>query len=331
MAGIDSLTDQQRAILQLLLKQGKSYEEIAALLRSDTSSVQARAHESVAALGPGRPDIGADRRREVADYLLGQQIASRRAATLEYLDDSADGRGWARAVASALRPIGGSAVAEVPAEPAEPTIPVDAAEGARPGRGAAGKGSSQLGNRLFVGALGVLVAIALILIFHIYPKSSNDDKVATTTVTRTAPGVPKETPQVIATATLRPPKGAKSPWSGEAGIIRYQSNNQFKLIVAGKKLPAAPANTSYAIWLYTSASDAMFVGFPKASVTATGGLQVAAPLSPDTRTYNEVLITRESVEKPDKPGKIFLRGQLIVPKAKSTGQTATQPPTTTAP
>jgi hypothetical protein len=330
MGSIDSLTDQQRAILQLLLKQGKSYEEIAALLRSDTSAVQARAHESVAALGPARPDIGADRRREVADYLLGQQIASRRAATLEYLDDSADGRTWARAVASALRPIGGSAVAEVPADL---TTPAEAPEGAKPGRTAAGKGSSQLGNRLFVGALGVLVAIALILIFHIYPKSSNDDKVATTTVTRTAPGVPKETPQVIATATLRPPKGSASPWSGEAGIIRYQSTNQFKLIVAGKKLPEAPANTSYAIWLYTSASDAMFVGFPKATVSAKGVLQVAAALSPDTRTYNEVLITRESVEKPDKPGKIFLRGQLIVPKAKSTGQTqtATQPPTTTAP
>ena len=96
MAGLDSLNDLQRATLQLLLKQGKSYDEIAALLKTNASAVQSRAHEAVAALGPASPDIGEDRRNEVTDYLLGQQGASRRAATREYLEDSADGRSWAR-------------------------------------------------------------------------------------------------------------------------------------------------------------------------------------------------------------------------------------------
>src|ERR1044072_3214814 len=102
MAGLDTLNDLQRATLQLLLKQGKSYDEIAALLKTDPSAVQSRAHEAVAALGPSKPDIGEDRRREIADYLLGQQTASRRAATRAYLEDSADGRTWSRAVAGAL-------------------------------------------------------------------------------------------------------------------------------------------------------------------------------------------------------------------------------------
>ncbi|MBA3748252.1 MAG: hypothetical protein H0W96_12290, partial [Solirubrobacterales bacterium] len=86
MATVDDLTAPQRATLQLLLKQGKSYDEIAELLKSSSSSVQARAHEAVAALGPEDPDISADRRSEIADYLLGQQAASQRAATREYLE-----------------------------------------------------------------------------------------------------------------------------------------------------------------------------------------------------------------------------------------------------
>src|SRR5436190_6378972 len=119
MASLDSLTDLQRATLQLLLKQGKSYDEIAALLRTSSSAIQPRAHAAVSAIGPASPDIGEDRRREVADYLLGQQTASRRAATREYLEDSADGRGWARSVAGALRPMAGDDLPEIPAEPAE--------------------------------------------------------------------------------------------------------------------------------------------------------------------------------------------------------------------
>jgi len=119
MATLQDLNDRQRAVLGLLLKQGRSYDEIAALLKSDASAVQARAHEAVRALGPVTPDIGDDRRREVADYLLGQQSASRRAATREYLGDSAAGRGWARSVAGALRPLAGDTLPDVPAEPQE--------------------------------------------------------------------------------------------------------------------------------------------------------------------------------------------------------------------
>src|SRR3954447_14892984 len=119
MSSLDSLNDLQRATLQLLLKQGKSYDEIAALLRTSSSAIQTRAHEAICALGPDVARIGEDRRHEIGDYLLGQQTASRRAATREYLEDSADGRAWARAVAGALRPLADDDLPEIPAEPAE--------------------------------------------------------------------------------------------------------------------------------------------------------------------------------------------------------------------
>ena len=89
MASLDSLSDGQRAVLQLLLRQNKSYDDLASLLKTDVDAVRARARGAVAAIGPDPAGIDEDRRDEIADYLLGQQSASRRAATREYLEGSA--------------------------------------------------------------------------------------------------------------------------------------------------------------------------------------------------------------------------------------------------
>jgi hypothetical protein len=322
MATLQSLSDPQRALLALLLERGKSYEEIAALLKSDATAVQARAHEAVSALGSEIPDIGADRRREVADYLLGQQSAARRAATREYLEDSPGGRAWARAVAGALQPLAGDDAPDVPAEPpkverASPT-PASGTTQQEVQRG------SPLGTRMVFVALGLLVAIGVILAFGILP--GDDNKATTATVTRTAPTTSDEKPLVVAKAVLRPPSGSSSAASAPAAIVRYASNNRFSLLIAGTKLSPAPRGTAYGVWLYTSPSDALFVGFPKAAVTDAGNLDVLADLSPDTRNYREVLITREHVARPKRPGMIVLRGDLVVATApQSQTQTQTQP------
>ena len=122
--------------------------------------MQSRAHDAVAALGPASPDIGDDRRREIADYLLGQQSASRRAATREYLEDSADGRAWARAVAAALRPLAGDGgLPEIPAEPAEVDEAFEALDQPPARQEQVASAARVLGSRIFFGALGLLVAI----------------------------------------------------------------------------------------------------------------------------------------------------------------------------
>jgi len=323
MASLQSLTDPQRAILQLLLKQGKSYDEIAALLKTDPSAVQARAHEAVSALGAEGPEIGADRSHEVADYLLGQQTASRRAATREYLEDSTDGRGWARTVAGALRPIAGDDLPEIPAEPAEVDQAFEALD-RRTARRQEVQRSSQLGTKILFGGLGLAVAIGLILALGIF--EGDDNGPTTATVSRTAATTPNETPQIIAQGEMKAP-GSGSAQSAQTAIVRYPSNNQFKLLIAAKGLSAARKGTAYGVWLYTSKSDALFVGFPKATVSDKGVLDVVADLTPDTRNYREVLLTREEAERPRRPGRIMLRGELVVaaqPQASPT-QTQTQP------
>ncbi len=324
MAGLDSLNDLQRATLQLLLKQGKSYDEIATLLKTDPSAVQSRAHEATGALGPDRPDIGDDRRREIADYLLGQQTASRRAATREYLDDSADGRHWARTVAGALRPIAGDGLPEIPAEPAEVDLAFEALD-KRTARQAEVQRSSQLGTKILFGGLGLLVAVVLIIVLGVFD-GDDDPKTKTETVTRTARTTPSETPRVVLQGQLRAPRGSDSKASAETAIVNYQKANQFKLLLAGKDLEPAPEGSAYAVWLYSSPSEALFIGFPKATVNDKGTLEVVADLTPQTPSYKQVLLTRERRESPTTPGTIVLRGTIAVPP-----QAAAQTPTTTAP
>jgi hypothetical protein len=321
MASLDSLNDLQRATLQLLLKQGKSYDEIASLLKTSSSAVQSRAHEAVGALGPTSPDIGDDRRREIADYLLGQQTASRRAATREYLEDSADGRNWARAVAGALRPVAGDDLPDIPAEPAEVDQAFEALD-KRTARQQEVQRSSQLGTKIIFGALGLLIAVILIIVLGVF---GGDDpaKPKTATVTRPARTTPSEQPRIVLQGVLRPPRGSNSKASGETAIINYQKANQFKLLIAAKDMKPAPKGSAYGIWLYNSPAQTLFIGFPKATVSDKGTLEVVADLTPQTPTYGQVLITRERESKPVKPGKLVLRARISVPQQA--------PATTTAP
>jgi hypothetical protein len=326
MTTFDSLNDGQRATLQLLLKQGKSYDEIAAMLKLNSSAVQSRAHEAVAALGPAGPDLGDDRRREIADYLLGQQSASRRAATRVYLEDSAEGRVWARAVAGALRPLAGDRLPEVPAEPAEVDEAFEALD-RRTARQQQVQASSQLGTRIIFGVLGLAVAVGLILVFGIF---SGDDtpKTKTATITRTAP--PVEKPQVVLQGTMKAPSGSASKASAQMAIVRYASDNKFKLVIGANGLQPPPAKTAYGIWLYATSSQHQFVGFPKGTVNDKGQLAVLADISSNTPTYPEVLLTRETVQSPANPGDIVLQGKFVIPaalrkKLAQQNKTQTQP------
>src|SRR3712207_3938459 len=127
MSRIDDLPPDQRATLQLLLKQGRGYDEIAQMLKIDPAAVRERARSALDALGPEDQDgLSLERQDEIADYLLGQQPASQRAATRAFLEGSASGRAWARVVAGELKPLAGENLPEIPAEAAE----VDEAFGA---------------------------------------------------------------------------------------------------------------------------------------------------------------------------------------------------------
>lgn len=324
MASHESLPDDQRAILQLLLKQGKSYDELAVLLKSDPAGVRRRAHDAVDALGPRATDVGIDRRHEIADYLLGQQRASQRAATREYLEDTSAARAWARAAAGSLRPIGGS-LPDVPAEPAETEQAFDALDRRTARRQEVTRGS-QTGNRLLFAGLGLILAIGLLWVFGAFD-GKKEVASAPTTSTATTEGPVEYEP--LKTAIIKPPKGgAKSKTKGVAVIARQKGTKDLSLAIQALKLPQSPSKGSaYATWLYTSSTTAQFIGFTPL-VRRDGALQAAFQLADDT-AYAEVLLTRETREKPTAPGTIVLRGPLRDVPAGAGQQT--QPPTQTQP
>lgn len=122
MTPVDALSPDQRAVLQLLLKQGKRYEELAALLRIDASAVRQRAVAALERLGP-ETELSAGRRAELTDWLLGQQDEAESRRTVAYVEEHRPALAWAAAVADALEAseLGGARL---------PALPEDAAGGA---------------------------------------------------------------------------------------------------------------------------------------------------------------------------------------------------------
>lgn len=338
MSPLDNLNDKQRAVLQLLLRQDKSYEDIAGLLKSEPAKIRARARGAIAAVGPDATDIGDERRDEIADYLLGQQTATQRAATREYLRGSSAGRSWARNAASALAPLAGDALPDIPAEREEVAEAFDALQ-RRTARQEQVKRSSQLGTKLLLAGVGVVLGVAVILALSIGGGGDPEPGSATTPPgTSTSAGV-QTTPtgdkfEVVSQGTLQAPEGGDSDAKGQVAIVRFPDNNQFRLALQATGLPpSSTRGSAYGVWLYSSDDKKQFLGFPDTTVGKDGRLETVSDLSPDTPAYGAVLLTRETAEEPKQPGTLVLAARMITAAelAQQATQTQTQTQTTPTP
>lgn len=320
MASLDSLPADQRAVLQLLLKQGKSYEDLSGLLRIETDAVRERARDAVDALGPDDPAVDDDRRDEIADYLLGQQTASQRAATREYLEGSASGRSWARTTATTLRGLAPDGLPDVPAERAEVDQAFEALD-RRTERREEVQRSSRTGGILVLVGLGIALAVGLILLIT----GGDDDKGKSASTGTTAGG----TPQLVAQATLRPPAGGNNP-IGIAFVARQ--GKQIQLGVQARGVQPSTQKAFYAIWLSSSSGGKAdkFLGFVPTPVGQDRNLQALSPLAGGPGDYKQLLLTRETQQKPTKPSTVVLQGTLAAPPP-GTKNGATDSGTATAP
>jgi hypothetical protein len=121
MATLDSLPGDQRAVLQLVLGRGRSYDEIAGLLTIDREAVRARALAALDALGPQTRVATADRQM-ICDYLLGQLPDADVPAVSERLAHGAAERAWARVLSGELVPVASGPLPEIPSD-AGPATP----------------------------------------------------------------------------------------------------------------------------------------------------------------------------------------------------------------
>jgi hypothetical protein len=122
MSPLEPLAPDQRAVVALVLQQGRSYEEIASLLGMPVEAVRARAHAGMDTLA-GDNGLPAEITGPLADYLLGQQPERDAGATRGLLADSAAARAWAADVVAQLEDVAPRGLPEIPGgeETAAPT------------------------------------------------------------------------------------------------------------------------------------------------------------------------------------------------------------------
>ncbi|MHB8243418.1 MAG: sigma factor-like helix-turn-helix DNA-binding protein, partial [Solirubrobacteraceae bacterium] len=121
MSRLDELPPDQSAALSLLLRQRKSYAEVALLLGIAERAVHDRAHAALTVLAPRQArELAPERRAEIADYLLGQAGVAERLRTRTYLAGSEDARAWAQALVAELAPVAGGELPEIPAPASAP-------------------------------------------------------------------------------------------------------------------------------------------------------------------------------------------------------------------
>jgi hypothetical protein len=304
MARLDQLPPDQRAVLQLLLKQGKSYGEIASVLRIERSAVKARAHDALSALGPEETELSEDRRDEIGDHLLGQQDEGQQAATRAFLEGSPAGRAWARVVSSELRELAPDGLPDIPGEGAELDEAHDALESRKAARSEQER-SSKLGGVLLIAGIGIAIAVVLVLLLT----GGSDDKKDTGPVggtTSTQPASTSTTPTVESQINLFPPGGGKKPL-GVANVIRQQG--QRAIAVVGQDLTPNGTRFAYALWLENSPSSAKRLGFFD-TVKKNGRLQGLVAVPTDFANYSKLVVTRETQRNPKVPGPVVLSGDL---------------------
>jgi hypothetical protein len=299
MSRIDALPADQRSVLQLLLRQGKGYDDLSGLLRLDVGEVRSRAHDALDALGPGAGGVPGDRRKEIADWLLGQQGPDEAAATRAFVEGAPAARTWAQAVAAELRPLAGDRLPEIPEAPAAP-----ASEPATTPIAPAPRVSRRGGAALIGGALAV-IAVAVVLVLVLSGGGDNKPTNAADTTTTSTQSQPKVQAQV----NLTPPTDA--PAKKALAIVQVVDVNGQEAINAVSQGLKASSKAAFAIWVYSSPSQTRLIGgFDKKDNNGHLVYQGALPKGFDITAYNEILVTRETSGNPKRPGRIYLRGTI---------------------
>lgn len=323
---MDELPPDQRAALSLLLRQHKTYAEVAALLGIAERAVHDRAHAAIGVLAPRQArELAPERRLEIGDYLLGQQPGvAERLRTRTYLSTSAPARAWAGEIAAQLAPLAGAPLPEIPA--ASPTAPADAGEPQRvhdltPSPQPAGASapsaastfsaapprslpSSRLGGALLLAAIVAAMVVAVVLITG----GGGSGKTSSTAASKTAAGSSGKTGPVVDNQMTLKPSSSRIGSIAVVDIISEGSKRAF--FIEAQHLPESKG-FYYAIWLYNSPTSAMPLSKSPA-VGSTHRLAGGSLLPSSAGQYREILLTEETNAHPTRPGHVVLRAPFAL-------------------
>jgi hypothetical protein len=344
MATFDQLAADQRAIIELVLRQGKSYEQIGEMLDLPPARVRELSRDALSELAPYTADfVDPQWRGQLGDYVLGQQPGPEAQATRGHLRRSEPARIWAYSLLDALD--------DFYAEGDRPEIPVGeagaparsrvaangegpaAAPVARASRTGGGTGLSPAARaaltrrRIIAGVVGVVVLAGIVFgaIAIFGGGSDNKSKAAATTGTSPTSTNANGTPQgqVVAQAVLSP---IGKSFKGTGAALVYQSGNQ-AIAVVRAKLPPSSGNNKYVLWLYNGTKQLTPLA---ADVTdKKGNFQGAAGLPTNWRNYRFIDVTYQpTAGRSVSHGRSVMRGPLTAPTTQSGSNAGTGTTTT---
>ena len=291
MATFDQLSAEQRAIIELVLKQGQSYDQLGDMLGLPTSRVRSMAREALVRLSPvSAAAVEADWRDQIADYLLNQQNGPESTATRGHLRRSEAARGWARSVEDSLEHLyrdGDSAGDPWPATRPTPGL-ASASRGESASRGRAATSRPRPAARSCAGGSspgrGWRWWLCAVLVWPISVFSGDDDDDGGSSANQQA--------RIVGQVELRPTAATRGTNTAGGGVI-VETGGKLELIVQAQ-LPPSRRNQAYEVWLYNSPRNARSLG---GKVTNRQGLlQGRAELPGNFTRYSYIDISRERVD-----------------------------------
>ena len=333
MATFDQLAADQRAIVDLVLRKGRSYAEIGEMLDMSEQRVRELARDALGELAPSTARrVDPDWRGQLVDYILGQQTGPESAATRGHLKRSEPARMWAFSLLDSLDELYGDGD--------RPEIPEPGAERPRRERGkrAAGdeapardgerpdrtrsltpRAQSVVRRRRIIAGVGagLLAVLAVLLITGVIGGGDDDDE-GSGSGTQTTQQQGANQPDILAQAVLTPVGGEQG--QGAALITRQQ--NVAALLIRAQLTPSKKGEQYY-IWLYNSEKDVQ----PLAADASDkdGNLTGAAALPENYTKYRFVDITRQKANSRNH-GTSVMRGPLTEPTEEGASEQQPQSP-----
>ena len=303
MPTFDQLPPEQQAIIELVVRRGRSYDALSDALGIPSTRVRELAREALTDLAPVTADrVDPGRRAQIADYVLHQQSSAEDTATRAHLKRSEAARAWTLSLLDSLSDMyedgarpdapAAAAVEEIPRE-RERTRPRErvrerverprprAREPEAPPREALSPEAATAvrRRRLIAGGLA-LIAIAGLTVGIVALASGG--------------GGGKKTNATKATSTrligeqLRPVAGAQAQ-----GLAVIATRGTQKVVVVQAKLPPTKKGEAYEVWLYNSPTDAQSIG---AQVTdKQGNYQGQGPLPANVSKFRFVDVSLENI------------------------------------
>jgi len=298
----ETLSADQRAVLQLLLLRGQSYTQIAAVLKTDVATIKERALAALGVLiGEARPrDLSAADVTLLSDDVLGQAAPD---AASGLLDRSAAARAWQRTAREQLAAAGLTGpVTPSSAPPSSGAAP--ASESPEAAETPATAPSSRTGGAILLGLVAAALVLVVLFVAGVFDGGSPKSTAAATNARTTGP---TEGLKIVKQVNMKAPDGSAAP---KGAAFFAEQDGQRGLQVIGQGL--APSSF-YALWIETNGTWRRlgFVPPVRPDGASKGRLEVLVPgISADVLRADRMVISRESEKDPKTPARIVLSGPI---------------------